>query len=82
VWPYLGGDRRITPRLWETRPDALEREGLARLEVLRHGSARHKLMLFRQGEHDDLFDALQTMGEETMSYATVRFERHSPLERW
>ena len=41
-----------------------------------------ELVLFPQGEHDDLFDGLQTMVEGATSYATVRAERYSPIPRW
>jgi predicted phage terminase large subunit-like protein len=40
-----------------------------------------ELVLFPQGEHDDLFDGLQTMVEGATSCVTVRFERHSPIPR-
>lgn len=34
------------------------------------------------GEHDDLFDGLQTMVEGATSYPTVRAYRHAPFARW
>jgi len=41
-----------------------------------------ELMLFPQGEHDDLFDGLQTMVEGPTAGATVRAYRYSPIPRW
>jgi len=41
-----------------------------------------ELVLFPQGEHDDLFDGLQTMVEGATSGPTVRAYRYSPIVRW
>jgi len=41
-----------------------------------------ELVLFPQGEHDDLFDGLQTMVEGAMGYVTVRAERYLPFSSW
>jgi predicted phage terminase large subunit-like protein len=41
-----------------------------------------ELVLFPQGEHDDLFDGLQTMVEGATSGPTVRAYRYSPIPRW
>ncbi|KPJ59669.1 MAG: hypothetical protein AMJ46_09965 [Latescibacteria bacterium DG_63] len=40
-----------------------------------------ELVLFPQGEHDDLFDGLQTLVEGATSYPTVILHRYSPIER-
>jgi len=41
-----------------------------------------ELVLFPQGEHDDLFDGLQTMLEGATSGPTVRAYRYSPFQRF
>jgi len=41
-----------------------------------------ELVLFPQGEHDDLFDGLQTMVEGATSGPTVRAYRYSPISVW
>jgi len=41
-----------------------------------------ELVLFPQGEHDDLFDGLQTMVEGATSGPTVRAYRYSPFQRY
>ncbi len=55
---------------------------MARLGALRREAVWDELVLFPQGEHDDLFDGLQTMVEGTACYATVVAERYSPIPRW
>jgi phage terminase large subunit-like protein len=41
-----------------------------------------ELVLFPQGEHDDLSDRLQTMVEGAMVGPTVRAYRYSPFQRF
>ena len=41
-----------------------------------------ELVLFPQGEHDDLFDGLQTLVEGATAGPTVRFYRYAPFSRW
>jgi len=41
-----------------------------------------ELVLFPQGEHDDLFDGLQTMVEGATTGPTVRAYRYSPFQRY
>jgi predicted phage terminase large subunit-like protein len=41
-----------------------------------------ELVLFPQGEHDDLFDGLQTMVEGATAGPTVRAYKYSPFPRW
>ena len=41
-----------------------------------------ELVLFPSGEHDDLFDGLQTMVEGATSTPTMRAERYAPFPRW
>jgi hypothetical protein len=41
-----------------------------------------ELVLFPQGEHDDLFDGLQTMVEGATTGPPVRVYRYSPIPRW
>jgi len=44
-------------------------------------SLMDELVLFPQGERDDLFDGLQTMVEGATCYPTIRVERWSPIAR-
>ena len=66
----------------ETPQHALERKRMAELGARTRKAVRNRLAIFPQGEHDDLFDGLQTMVEGAMGYATVRAERHLPFSRW
>jgi hypothetical protein len=43
---------------------------------------KDELVLFPQGEHDDLFDGLQTMVEGATASPTVRAHRYSPFQRY
>ena len=63
------------PRLWDTPPEIVG-------ALTGQKALMDELVLFPQGEHNDLFDGLQIMVEGTTSYATVIAERYAPIPRW
>ncbi len=62
--------------------DAREKERLPRVKALTSETVRDELLLFPQGEDDDLFDGLQTMVEGAKGCAMVQAFRYPPFARW